>query len=484
MPIYVDREISDHLLRDDGQEDICLATYNVSTGDHRTTYVVNGAELPRDGDRRVHGNASIMGHYVLRVAAEARSKGLGVAIMHSHPRGIGWQGLSAVDAETEAGLAATVERVTGRPLVGMTLGGDGSWSARTWTLQGGPAWAQSVRIVGDHIRVTWNDALAPAAVDRNRQARTISAWGEDMHKDITRLRVLVVGLGSVGLDVVQRLAATGVCRIGVMDFDRVEAHNLDRMIGATRRDARLRRRKIDVASRLAARAATAPDVEVAIHDMNVCTPEGLSAVLDYDVVFSCVDRPWPRAVLNTIAYADLIPVIEGGIGIDALASGHMRGATRRMQTATPGRPCMFCSGQVSAAEVTLDQSGDLDDPEYIRQAGTDPIKAHANVAALAAGVSSAQLDQFVSLIAHPAGIGVPPPLRYIFSTHTLERVNCKTEQYCTTELDVAAGDRRLDLTRAPGPPRRRSGTSTRPAHWLVAAVDWFIASVENCFRGR
>ncbi|MGD4219247.1 ThiF family adenylyltransferase, partial [Xanthomonas citri pv. citri] len=128
--------------------------------------------------------------------------------------------------------------------------------------------------------------------------------------------MLVVGAGSVGLDVLQRLAATGIVEIGVMDFDRVDVVNRDRMVGATRRDARLRRRKVDVAARLARLAATADGFKVYRHHTSICSPEGLTAALDYDVIFSCVDRPWPRAVLNSIAYADLIPVIDGGIAID------------------------------------------------------------------------------------------------------------------------------------------------------------------------
>ncbi len=189
-----------------------------------------------------------------------------------------------------------------------------------------------------------------------------------------------------------------------MDFDRIETLNRDRMIGATRRDARLRRRKVDVAARLARQAATAETFTVARHHDSVCSPTGLAAALDYDVIFSCVDRPWPRAVLNTLAYADLIPVIDGGIAIDAFETGGMRGATRRAQTATPGRPCLACTGQIDMSEVALEMSGDLDDPEYIRRAGREPVSGRPNVAALCAGVSGSQLEQFVSSWPGPAGL--------------------------------------------------------------------------------
>ena len=83
-----------HLLRRDGQEDICLATYAVSTGATRITRILHEVHLPVDGDRQVHGNATIQGSYVLRIAALAAQRGHGVAILHSHPGGRGWQRLS------------------------------------------------------------------------------------------------------------------------------------------------------------------------------------------------------------------------------------------------------------------------------------------------------------------------------------------------------------------------------------------------------
>lgn len=450
MSATVHQDLSRHLLRADGQEDICLATYATSTGAHRITRVLSIVEPPRKNEREVHGNATITGNYVLRVAAQAAREGRGVAIMHSHPGGRGWQRMSSADVAAESAYAGLVKQLTGLPLVGMTLAGDQTWSARVW-IHRTPEWAGSVRRVGPSLFTSWNDELVPSLVDETTQARTISSWGERRHRDITRLRVLVVGVGSVGLDIAQRLAATGILEIGVMDYDRIEALNRDRMIGVTRRDARLRRRKVDVAARLARRAATTKTFKVNRHHYSVCTPSGLAEALDYDIIFSCVDRPWPRAALNTLAYADLIPVIDGGIAIDSFETGGMRGATRRVQTVTPGRPCLACSGQIDMSEVALEMSGDLDDPEYIRRAGRQAVSGRPNVAALCAGVSSSQLEQFVSLVAHPGGQGVPGPQRFNLSIHHLEHLPHQTQPYCPTEGQLAAGDLRSDLCRTTGP---------------------------------
>ncbi|QHE73615.1 ThiF family adenylyltransferase [Rhodococcus sp. WAY2] len=468
-----------HLLRTDGQEDICLATYEVSTGARRVSRVLHSVELPRDGERSVHGNATITGSYVLRVAAEAARDGRGLVMLHSHPRGEGWQRLSGPDFDAEQSYAVLAQQVTGLPLVGMTLAGDTTWSARIWS-DTTPVWAEAVRRVGTNLTISWNNALRPPPKVEEAQSRTISAWGESRHRDITRMRILVVGVGSVGLDVAQRLAATGLAEIGVMDHDRIHEVNRDRMIGATRRDVRLHRRKVDVAARLARRAATARRFVVHTHHANICTPEGRAAALDYDLIFSCVDRPWPRAVLNTLAYADLIPVIDGGIAIDTFDDGAMRAATRRSQTATPGRPCLACTGQIDMSEVALEMGGNLDDPGYIRRAQRSPVAGRPNVAALCAAVSGSQLEHFVTLVARPGGQGVPNALRFALATHHLEHLPHDTQPYCTTESHTATGDRRADLSRTDIPwARDHAAPISTVRRWVQNLLDRTVEKFLN-----
>lgn len=456
-----------HLVRDDGQEEVCLATYASSTGARRTSRLIGRIERPGPGDREVHGNASFTGGYILRVAAEAAGRGEGIVMLHSHPRGRGWQRLSREDYEAELAFSTLALEVTGLPLVGMTLAGDGnSWSARTW-LTKEPTWAESVRAVGESLTVAWNDDLRPPPRPSKTHARTIAAWGSVTQASLGRMRVLVVGVGSVGLDVAQRLAASGIQHLGVMDYDVVEPINLDRMIGATRRDARRARPKAIVAARLMRAASTAAAPTIQVFNTSICSPEGLAAALDFDIIFSCVDRPWPRGVLNTLAFADLIPVIDGGINIETHPGpdGAMRGASWRSHTLVPGRPCLQCSKQLAANEVTLDMGGLLEDPEYIRRAGRSASAGSPNVALLSASVSAAQLAQLVSLVAKPAGFGVPRPLRYILAPHTLDHLDYEPAEYCPVEKSVATGDARLDLTRERGPwtqgPRRTPGHLVR-----------------------
>jgi hypothetical protein len=434
-----------HLVRDDGQEDVLIATYVLSTGEERTTALLKSVIPPREGERLVHGNASFTSGYVLRASNEARALGHGLVLLHSHPRGRGWQYLSHVDHETESEYERVARAITKKPLVGMTLGGhDTSWSARFWFDKSAPSWAESVRTVSPKLAVTWNNEVRPVPNVTNSQERTVSSWGERTQGSIARLRTLVVGTGSVGLDVAQRLAATGIATVGIMDYDAVEAVNLDRMVGATRLDAALGRSKTDVAARLTRSSATADPFEIRQHEVSITDPAGLQTALDYDVIFSCVDRPWPRAVLNAVAYADLIPVIDGGIALDTFPDHRMRNGIWRSHTLVPGRPCMVCLGQLVLGDVALDKQGLLDDPQYIAGAGREE-PSRQNVASLSASVSAALLAQFVSLTAHPGSRGVPAPLRYILSTHALEHSTAISGTHCPYENATAAGDDRTPV---------------------------------------
>ncbi|HEX2881504.1 MAG TPA: ThiF family adenylyltransferase [Polyangiaceae bacterium] len=304
-----------------------------------------------------------------------------------------------------------------------------------------------MRVIGDRLIVTWNDDIETAPASTRRQVRTVSAWGDVVQSNLARRRVLVIGAGSVGLDVAVRLAASGLAYLTIMDFDVVKLHNLDRMIGARYRDAVLQRPKAHVAQREALRNATALTPKIRAVPLSICEPDGLREALDHDLIFCCVDRPWPRAVLNSLAYTDLIPVIDGGIAIDTRVDKTMRNATWRSHVIRPGRRCMACIRQLDMARVALDIQGLLDDPQYIAGAfGASGVDTGHNVAPLSINVAGALLAQYVSLSVAPGDVGEPGPLQYVLSTHQLDHVQVRGSRNCMYEVDEPLGDARPSLT--------------------------------------
>ena len=163
------------LVRDDGQEDICLATYRPSSGQTRFSALIRSVVPPERGDRRVHGNATITAEYILRGAAVAQKDNCGLVLLHSHPGASRWQCMSGPDRDCEASYANLVREITGFPLVGMTLATrDRTWSARHWDNGVGRevdcTHCTNVRTIGDRLAVSWNDEVQPPPRSRGQSA--------------------------------------------------------------------------------------------------------------------------------------------------------------------------------------------------------------------------------------------------------------------------------------------------------------------------
>lgn len=356
-----------HFKRNVLQEDLCFALWRPSTGEHRRTALIWKVILPRQDERTLHGNASFLPSYVSRAIQMARKEGTGLAFMHSHP-GPGWQGMSPADVEAERDVLAYPAAATGFPLVGLTIGRDGYWSARFWERNGKSmhrSWCEKVRVVGPKsYRIDFNDDIVAPPVRRDILRRTFDTWGRESQNTIARLRVGIVGLGSVGCIVAETMARVGVEQVTLIDPDKVERHNLDRLLYGTIKD--IGKLKVEIAMRAMRRNATAHNIQVNIYPVSLHDMKAYRAALDCDILFSCVDRPLPRDVLNYIAQAHLIPVIDGGVEVeahrqeDSLFSAHWRA-----HIVTPYHQCLRCNGQYNSSAVVMELDGSLDAPSYV-----------------------------------------------------------------------------------------------------------------------
>jgi molybdopterin-synthase adenylyltransferase len=446
LPESLDRVLTGHLIRGDGQEDLAFACWFPSGGAHRETALLHHAVLPSEGDRFVHGNVEFSARYFERALGEALVAGAGLAFMHSHP-GPGWQNMSSHDKATELQMAGAALGATGLPLVGMTVGSDGFWSARFWIRVGpksyDPVWCESVRAVGDNFRICFAPHIRPPPRVKVELSRTVSTWGQRLQAQLARARVGIVGLGSVGSLVAEGLARMGVEKVMLMDFDRVERVNLDRILHASRGSARCLRPKAELAAREYRKAATADKPEVIVQRWSVCEPEGFKQALDCDVLFSCVDRPWPRQVMNFIAFAHLIPVIDGGLQAVARSSGDgVRRADWFAHTVTEGRRCMECLGQFDPGLLAADRSGLLDDPTYIAGLPPDhPGRRNENVFAFSMNVASLELLQFLSAFVLPGSLGDPGDQAYHFVPATFVSTHDPCKATCPYPPLLGRGDR-------------------------------------------
>lgn len=409
MSAPIDEQLREHLCKGRKQEDLTFAYWRPSEGQTRTSAVLGQLVLPRDRDRVLQGNVAFQPQYLRRVLAD-RPEGAGVALLHRHLRP-GWQGMSHDDIVAERDrLAGAAWGQSGLPVLGLTRGTDGAWSARTWERTGPARFerndAESVRVIGRSMRITYHPDVVPPAPTESQPA-TISVWGQAAQDDLGRARVGIIGLGSVGSIVAEALARVGFARITLIDFDVLEERNRDRTAGASAADVAAGLSKVQVAMRNIARSTTAPELDLRAIESSLLEPRGLSAALDCDVLISCVDRPWPRFVLNTLAYSHLIPVVDGGIAARVKPDGTPLHVSWRIHTVGPGNACLVCQDALRRSDVALDMAGRLDDPDYIAglpQEERDRL-SRRNIYPFSLSVAAHEVLQLIGLLTGMERIG-------------------------------------------------------------------------------
>ena len=163
-------------------------------------------------------------------------------------------------------------------------------------------------------------------------------WGEGVFtllswfkKDkVKNARVLVVGAGALGNEVVKDLALFGVGHIYVVDFDRIELSNLTRSVLFREEDAYNHSYKAEIVAKRAMEIN--PQIKVIPFVGNLFSEVGFGIYRMVDVVIGCLDSRIARYQLNRLCMR------AGKTWID----GSIENMTGSVQVYTPGLACYEC----------------------------------------------------------------------------------------------------------------------------------------------
>ena len=142
--------------------------------------------------------------------------------------------------------------------------------------------------------------------DRYGRLRLIPWWRQER---LAEARVLVVGAGALGNEVLKNLALIGVGTVIVIDLDAVEPSNLSRSVLFRLQDGG--RPKAEVAAERAGEI----NPEVTFHPIrgDVITDLGLGLFADVDVVIGCLDNREARLWVNRQCWKVGTPWVDSGI---------------------------------------------------------------------------------------------------------------------------------------------------------------------------
>ena len=151
--------------------------------------------------------------------------------------------------------------------------------------------------------------LTNAEVARYSRHLIMPEVGMDGQLKLKAASVLCIGAGGLGSPVALYLAAAGVGRIGIVDFDVVDYSNLQRQIIHGTPD--VGRSKLDSArDRL---NAINPEVRIETHDAAISSANALDLLRDYDIIVDGTDNFPTRYLVNDACVLLGKPNVYGSI---------------------------------------------------------------------------------------------------------------------------------------------------------------------------
>lgn len=127
--------------------------------------------------------------------------------------------------------------------------------------------------------------------DRYANLHLITWWDQEV---IQRARVMVVGVGALGNEVLKNLALLGIGHILIVDVDTVAASNLTRSVLFRAEDSG--KPKVEVAARRLRELN--PDIQVIPIHGNIASDLGLGVYRRMDVIIGCLDNRAARVAVN------------------------------------------------------------------------------------------------------------------------------------------------------------------------------------------
>jgi molybdopterin/thiamine biosynthesis adenylyltransferase len=145
----------------------------------------------------------------------------------------------------------------------------------------------------------------------------------------------------------------------LLDPDRVEDTNLNRLVGATDADVRKSTEKAAVATRV----ISSVNPYAVVVARAACWQECSDLLKECDVVFSCLDTLIARDEIESLTRRYLIPLID--IGMDVHTIGGEFAIAGQVAMSVPDGPCLRCMG-------ILTESGMRAEAEQYGEAGPRP----------------------------------------------------------------------------------------------------------------
>ena len=306
----------------------------------------------------------------------AEAEGLSIIKFHSHPNG--YRSFSGADDASDGDLFPLLHGAVEKdvPHASVVMLPSGEMFGRSWW---GGAFEPllMINVIGDDLQF-WPAALKSGS-KAEFMASTAQIFDEGTIHRLRGLWVAVVGCSGTGSPVIEQLFRLGVGVIVLVDDDKAEHRNLNRIINSTTKDADERRLKVDLIGDAINRAGLGTTV-IRV-PRNLWNPETVRAVGQCDIVIGCMDTVDGRFLLNLLSTYYLQPYVDIGVRLDAVPDGPDKGRIREVCGSVhylqPGKSSLLTRGLFTLDDVAAAGLRRRDPAAHNRQAKEGYIKGVA-----------------------------------------------------------------------------------------------------------
>ncbi len=352
-----------HLFPGDGKEAVALLKCGRRKGHDRHVFMPHKLVLvPYEVCDRHADRITWPTDLVEQVLREAFDKQEAIVKVHSHPGG--YRQFSSTDDDSDRKLFSSIAMFLNDelPHASIIMLPDGEMFGRVIENEGQvTGLLESLMVVGHDLSI-WRSEHNETQTEAF-DLRHLQAFGSGTITLLKNLSVAIVGCSGTGSIVAEQLARLGVGRLVLVDPDKVEDKNLNRILNSHKVD--VGHYKVHILASAIARMGL--NQTILPFAMNLINPEAVRKIAECDVVFGCMDGVEGRHMLNRLATFYTLPYFDVGVRLDADKKGGIDSIAGAVHYLQPGLSSLLSRGTYDMKRVEAEEIRRTDPERFRRQ---------------------------------------------------------------------------------------------------------------------
>ncbi|EOA02942.1 UBA/THIF-type NAD/FAD binding protein [Herbaspirillum frisingense GSF30] len=401
-----------HLFPGDGLEAAAILLCARGAGPRLRLIVRGVAMVPHAECKREADFLQWPGMAIESAIDMAEQEGLSLILLHSHPGG--YFNFSSLDDRSDQRTIPCISQAVGQIHGSAIMVPSGEMRARVY---GGDMRCQQIDLVtvaADDIHLWWSD---------EKFRRRPMAFSSESRHEMNRIKAAFIGASGTGSIAIEQGARLGFGDVLLVDFDKIELKNLNRVLNSGVGDVGLY--KVNVLAKAIA-SHRGEDIAVPIPN-SILDRDTVLQVSQADVIFCCVDSKEGRQVVDLISSAFLIPIFDVGVCIPTRqkqGEAAILDVCARIDYVRPGGPTLFDRGVYTLEGLRA---------EHLQRVAPEQYKKE-----LQDGYIKGAIEEAPSVISLNMRAAADLMLEYIARVYPFRHTS--NRNYSRRELSFAAGE--------------------------------------------